>query len=420
MSVIGLVDANNFYCSVEAAFDPELQSRPIVVLSNNDGCVVSRNIEARMLKIPMGAPAFQIRPLLEKHNGVDLSSNYTLYDDLSLRFQTALEDFSPDIEHYSIDEVFMRMPVSNWRTLTETGRKMREQVRALTGVAVSVGFGETKTLAKIAIEIAKTSTRAGGLVDLVGSPYQDEALSRVAVADVWGVGARYSEALERKGIKTALDLRDADDKWIRKRMTVVGLRTVMELRGIQCIPFDVTPKVKQQLCVSRSFGAATDSLQDLRAAVAFFTSRVAEKLREQRLLAGELSVFVATDPFKHGPKYSGNACLSVAPKSDSTLELLPLSLKALGQVYREGVQIRKAGVMLNNLELADRASRRLWDMELYELHKRLMGVVDALNIRFGKDTLRCGLFPNSGAWRARFQRRSPDYTTDWLQLMTAH
>src|SRR5262245_56823535 len=218
------------------------------------------------------------------------------------------------------------MPLSSLRSLSETGREMRRQVRVLTGIPVSVGFGETKTLAKLAVEIAKKSAKAGGVLDLTGSPYQEEALSRVAVGDVWNVGPNYSAMLERAGIRTALVLRDADDEWIRKRMTVVGARIVQELRGVQCFPFIQTPKVKQQLCVSRSFGAATESLRDLRAAVAFFTSRVAEKLREHRLLAGELSVFLQTDRFKDVPQYENSAKLSIAPKSDSTLELLPLAL----------------------------------------------------------------------------------------------
>ncbi len=420
MAAIGLIDANNFYASVERAFDPALNDRPLVILSNNDGCVVARSPEARLLGIPMGAPIFQVRRLLDRNNGLALSSNYTLYDDMSWRFQTTLEDFTPDVERYSIDEVFVKMPLSCLRSLSETGREMREQVRALTGVPVSIGFAETKTLAKIAVEITRKSIQSDGVLDLTGSPYQEEALSRVAVGDVWGVGPRYSAMLERAGIRTALDLRNADDEWVRRRMTVVGLRTVQELRGVQRIPFEPTPKLKRQLCMSRSFGSATESLRELRAAVAFFTGRVAAKLREHRLLAGELSVFVTTDRFKDVPQYSNSARLSVAPKSDSTLELLPLALKGLHQVHREGFQIRKAGVILNDLELADSAPRRLWDAALYDLHKRLMAAVDALNTKFGKDTVRCGLFPDSGAWRTRFERRSPAYTTDWRQLMTAH
>src|SRR5262249_3814977 len=216
MSAIGLIDANNFYASVERAFDPALNDRPLVVLSNNDGCVVARSPEAKMMGIQMGQPIFQVRHLLERRNGVALSSNYGLYDDMSWRFQGILEDFTPDVEHYSIDEVFVKMPLSSLRTLAETGREMRDQVKALTGIPVSVGFGETKTLAKVAMEIAKKSARADGVLDLTSSPYQEEALSRVAVGDVWGVGPRYAAMLEGKGIKTALDLRNAEDAWIRK------------------------------------------------------------------------------------------------------------------------------------------------------------------------------------------------------------
>src|SRR5262249_45082591 len=381
---------------------------------------VSRSPEAKRLGIPMAAPVFQVRRLLERHNGVELSSNYSLYHDMSWRFQSCLEDFTPDIEHYSVYELFLKMPLSSLRSLSETGREMRRQVRALTGIPVSVGFGETKTLAKLAVELAKKSPRADGVLDLVRSPYQEEALSRVAVGDVWNVGPAYSAMLERSGIRTALELRDANDEWVRNRMTVVGARIVQELRGVQCFPFIQTPKVKQQLCVSRSFGSPTEKLQDLRAAVAFFTSRVAEKLREHRLLAGELSVFFHTDRFKDVPQYAASARLSIAPKSDSTLELLPLALKGLNQVYREGFAIRKAGVMLNDLDLADAAPRRLWDAALYELHRRLMAAVDSLNAKWGKDAVRLGVFPNSGAWRTRFGQRSPSYTTDWRQIMTAH
>jgi len=420
MSAIAVVDADNFYASAERAFDPALHDRPLVVLGNNDGITVSRSPEAKLLGIPMGAPIFQVRRLLDRNNGVALSSNYTLYHDMSWRFQSCLEDFTPDIEHYSVDELFLKMPLSSLRSLSETGREMRRQVRVLTGIPVSVGFGETKTLAKLAVEIAKKSAKADGVLDLTGSPYQEEALSRVAVGDVWNVGPNYSAMLARAGIRTALALRDADDEWIRKRMTVVGARIVQELRGVQCFPFIQTPKTKQQLCVSRSFGSPVADLQDLRAATAFFTARVAEKLREHKLLAGELSVFVTTDRFKDVPQYAASRSLAVAPKSDSTLELLPLALEGLNRIYREGFQIRKAGVILNDLELADSAPRRLWDVARYEIHKRLMATVDLLNAKWGKDAVRCGFFPNSGAWRTRFERRSSAYTTDWRQLMTAY
>ena len=417
---IGLIDANNFYASVEKVFDPALAGRPLVVLSNNDGCIVARSAEAKAIGIPMGAPIFEVRSLLEQHGGEALSSNYALYADLSWRFQTVFEDYTPEIEHYSIDELFVRMTGVTARSLDAVGRRMREEVRALTGVPVSVGFAETKTLAKIAVEIAKKSVRAGGVLDLTGSPYQSEALARVAVGDVWGVGPRYAAMLERHGIRTALELRQANDEWIRRRMTVAGLRTVHELRGVPCLPFEMTPRTRQMVSVTRSFGKATDDLDELRAAVAWFVSRAAEKLREHELLAGELTVFVATDRFKEGPQYANSVSLSVAPKSDSTLELLALALRGLARIHRPGFPIRRAGILLGALELSANVARRLWEQERYELHRRLMAAVDALNARFGKETVRCGLFPSTGVWQTRFEHRSPAYTTDWNQLMTAN
>lgn len=415
----GLIDANNFYASAERAFDARLSGRPVVVLSNNDGCVVARSKEAKQIGIPMGAPLFEVRNRLENYNAVILSSNYELYADMSWRFQTLLEDFSPDVEQYSIDEVFVKMPLSRYCTLTETGRQIREAVQALTGIPVSVGFGRTKTLAKIAIELAKTSAKTGGVLDLTDSPFLDTALSRIAVGDVWGIGSRRAAMLNKRGIDTALQLRDADDRWVRQQMTISGLRTVHELRGVVCYPVEPTPKIKQQMCCSRSFGQETDDPNELRAAVAFFTARVAEKLREHGLVAGELTVFVTTDRFKDAPQYSNAATMRIAPKSDSTIELLPLALNRLAKIYQPGFPIRKAGVLLDKLELASNAPRRLWDAVQYELHRRLMSAVDAINDRWGRDSIRCGLYPSAAVWQTRAERRSPAYTTNWKDIMTA-
>lgn len=420
MAVIALVDANNFYASTEQAFNPRWAGRPVVVLSNNDGCIVARSKEAKRIGIPMAAPLFEVRNILDRHNAVILSSNYALYADMSYRFQSALEFFSPDIEHFSVDEAFVQMPLSAYRTLTTIGREMRQQVFSLTGIPVSVGFARTKTLAKIAIELAKTSQRADGVLDLVDSPFMNQALERIEVADVWNVGRAYTELLKRNGIKNALQLRDADDEWIRQNMTVTGLRTVHELRGQPCFEFQPVPKVKKQLCSSLTFGEATDDLRELRAAIASFTARVGEKLREHRLLAGELVVFVTTDRFKTDvPQYSASHKLSIAPKTDSTLELLPLAMTGLDRIYRAGYGIRKAGVMLNRLELADSAPRRLWDSVQQELHRRLMMAADSINDRFGRESLRCGLWPSKGIWRMRAGNRSPEYTTDWRDVMVA-
>jgi DNA polymerase V len=416
---IGLVDANDYYTSAQVAFDPALAQRPVVVLSNNDGCIVSRNKLAKKLGVGMAVPLFEVRELLEKHHAVILSSNFELYSDLSWRFQGVLEEFTPDIEHYSIDEVFLRLPLCYQKSLVEIGHEMRFRVKALTGIPVSVGFARTKTLAKIAIEHAKKSEKANGVVDITDSRYQEVALERVPVVDVWGVGRRYSLMLETNGIRTALDLRNADDNWVRKKMTVKGLRTVYELRGIPCLPLQPTPAMKQRIGVLRSFGAASDSVQDIRAAIAHFTAKAAEKLRKNNLVAGSMAVYVMTDRYKEGPQYDNSVNIRVAPKSDSTLELLRLAMRGLEKIYPGGFQIRKAGTLLDALELAGKSPKRLWENEAYERQRRLMAAVDDLNDRYGGETVRCGLFPSSGVWRTRFERRSPNYTTDWSQIMVA-
>jgi len=352
-----------------------------------------------------------------RHGIEVLSSNYELYADMSWRFQSVLEDFSPDIEHYSIDEVFLKVPCRG--DLTETGHRIRETVRGLTGIAVSIGFAETKTLAKIAIELAKKSRKTGGVLDLTRSRYQKAALERVAAGDVWGIGPAYAAMLERNGIVTALELRDADDDWVRRRMTISGLRTVHELRGIACIPFEPTPKTRQMICVSRSFGRSVEDPSEVRAAVAWFTWRAAEKLRQSGLAAGRIAVFITTDRFSDEPQYSGSVTLEVAPRSDNTIELQALAMMALGKVFRNGFRIRKAGVLLSELELIDRIPLRLWEQQRYETQRRLMAAIDELNDRFGHETVRCGLYPLNGPWRTRFENVSPRYTTDWSQIMAA-
>src|SRR5262249_16495717 len=247
---------------------------------------------------------------------------------------------------------------------------------------VSVGVAETKTLAKAANYHAKRSEKAAGVLSLVRSPYKDLALARLPVDEVWGVGPRYTEMLRRHGIETALDLRDAPDEWVRERMTVVGLRTVTELRGTPCIPLEVTSPAKKLITVSRSFGAATASLDELRAAIAFYVARAAEKLRRQKLAAGTLTVFIETDRFKPGAQSAPAVTLNVAPKSESTWELRELAFSGLARIYRPGYDYRRAGVTLGALELADLVAKRLWADEWYERQRRLMAAIDLVNAKY--------------------------------------
>jgi DNA polymerase V len=414
--MIALVDCNSFYCSCERVFDAKLAGRPVVVLSNNDGCVIARTDEAKALGIAMGAPAFQIRDLIERHGVVVRSSNYELYGDMSSRVMDVLSDFTDELETYSIDEAFLGLDVGAKGSFTDLGREIRRKVLKHTGIPVSVGVAETKTLAKAANYHAKRSEKAAGVLSLVRSPYKDLALARLPIDRVWGIGTQYSRMLREQGIETALDLRDAPDDWVRARMTVVGLRTVKELRGETCIPLEVTSPAKKLITVSRSFGAATAGLNELRAAVAFYVTRVAEKLRRQKLVAGSLTVFIETDRFKPEPQYANSITMTVAPKSDSTIELRDLALSGLAKVFRTGFKFRRAGVTLGGLELVDRVTMRLWGNERYERHRRLMIAIDRINAKYGRDTVRCGLFRTDGAWRTRFAKRSPRYTTRWPEI----
>lgn len=418
-SAVALVDCNNFYASCERVFDARLIGRPVVVLSNNDGNIVARSNEVKALGIENGAPLFQSLPLLEEHDAAILSSNYALYGDMSHRVMTVLGDFTDEMETYSIDEAFLRLHINPRESFAELGREIRRRVLKHTGIPVSVGIAETKTLAKIANHHAKRSAKTKGVLDLVRSPYQELALSRVPVASVWGIGSRYAQMLELNGIKSALDLRNAPDAWVRDKMTVVGLRLVQELRGVPCLPLEITPPAKKLLTVSRSFGSATDSVEEVRAAVVFYVSRAAEKLRRQKLAAGSLTVFIETDRFKQEPQYSNAVTLAIAPKSDSTMELRELALSGLAKIFRAGFRYRRAGVTLNGLEFADRLTKRLWEDDCYERHRRLMAAIDRLNGKFGRDTVRCGLFPSEGVWRTRFSQRSPRYTTCWDEIMIA-
>jgi len=422
-AAIGLVDCNNFFTSCEQAFNAALTNRPVIVLSNNDGNVIARSKEAKALGIKMGEPVFKVRGLIEKYGVEVFSSNYELYGDMSARVMEILSDFTPEIEIYSIDEAFIRMEAfvsldpSNGGSLPDQGHAIREKIRRWTGIPVSVGIATNKTLAKVANFFAKRSDKAKGCLDLTDSPYLDLALERLPIGEVWGVGPRYAQLLINHGIGNARQLRDAPDDWIRKQMTIVGLRTVQELRGIRCLPLETTAATRKSITVSRSFGNSVESLDDLRAAVAYYVSRAAEKLRRESLAAGMINVFIETDRFRPEPQYSNSVTLEVAPKTDSTPELREMAFKGLVAIFRAGYRYKKAGVLLSDLVPADTLTLPLWDREQSERMKRMMTAVDELNGKFGRDAVRCGMFALKGRWSTRVGQRSPRYTTRWGELM---
>jgi len=416
MPLFALVDCNNFYVSCERVFNPKLASKPVIVLGNNDGIVVARSNEAKALGIPMGVPAFKFQPLIRKHDVQVFSSNYALYGDMSQRVMETLQQFSPEVEVYSIDEAFLNLSGFTHTNLTDYSRTIRSTVRQWTGLPVSVGIAETKTLAKIANHVAK---KADGVCDLSAWQDRDSLLAGVPVEEVWGIGPNHARRLKQHRITTALALRNADNQWIRKQMGVVGLRTVQELRGISCLPLEQCPPPKQGITCSRAFGRPVTTLAEMREAVAFYTARAAEKLRGEHLAASALTVLLTTNPFKDEPQYGNALTLRLPVATDATPELLRVALQGIEAIYRDEYRYKKAGVMLLGLVPVGKVQANLFDHADRERSKRLMRAVDSVNARDGADTVRFAASGLTQHWRTRFMKRSQAYTTRWDELITA-
>ena len=417
MQAIGLIDCNNFYVSCERVFQPRLRKRPVVVLSNNDGCVIARSNEAKALGLKMGTPLFKAQHLVEEYDVAVYSSNYILYGDMSHRVMEALQEFTPEVEVYSIDEAFMGLDDKDDQPFHSCGVNIREKVLQWTGIPVSVGIAQTKTLAKVANNLAKKDAKLQGVFDLTPIDVQTEALEQTSVGEVWGVGPAYSKLLKAAGITTARKLRDADRRWIRQRMTVVGARIVEELRGISCLPLEQCPQQKKSITCSRSFGLPVESLEELREAVAVYMSRAAERLRRGKLAAGVVTVFINTNRFSTEPQYGNSITSELAYSTDSTKELLEWALKGLAQIYRSGYRYKKAGVMLNHLVPADQLSMRFFDDAAFERSRSVLKAVDEINRRHGRDTVRFGIAQPKGRWQTKSLRRSQNYTTNLREVL---
>jgi DNA polymerase V len=412
-----LIDGNNFYASCEAVLDPAVIGRPLVVLSNNDGCIVSRSAEARALGIPMGSPFFKVRGELERHGVIVRSSNYGLYADMSARLMASLERWVEDLEVYSIDEAFGRLHRPGDRDggdLTVWGQDLRREVRRHLGLPVAVGIAPTKVLAKIANRIAKRDRARRGVFDLGAAGATDPWLAGIPVEDVWGIGRRLSRWCRLRGIADARALRDMPCGELRRRCGVVGLRLQQELRGHSCLPLASAPPPKQETCVSRSFSTPVRSCGALREAVATYLCRAAEKLRRQRQRAGAVTVFVRSSPFDGTDFYSNAATATLPLPSDDTAVLLNAALPLANRLFRPHKPLQKAGVLLQDLQPFERLQHHLL-APLPEAEQRrreaLMATVDGLNRRFGSGTVQwaaCGLRP---AWRMRRSRLSRAATT---------
>lgn len=416
MQAVALIDCNNFYVSCERLFQPKLNGRPVVVLSNNDGCVVSRSNEAKALGIEMGVPLFQIRAEVEKHRIQVYSSNYTLYGDLSARVHDAISNFSPEIENYSIDEAFAKLEVNRYsKPLLEYGSEIRQSVKRWTGIPTSVGIGPTKTLAKVASRVAKKLE--GGVFDICDVSVGDEILSRTHVVDIWGINIRTAKKLKKYGIETARQLRDMDLRTGRKELTVVGARLIEELRGHSCLELEMVEPVKKTICCSRSFAGEVKTKSEMTESIINHLSTAAEKMRRQHLITNAVSLFIETNLFKAKGLYSNSVTVKVNP-TDSTRELISLVMRMLDAIYKPGFGYRKSGVILLGLQPATSETKRLFDEDRYLRDKGLMATLDAINCKHGRSTVRFGMpAKHHKSWQMARNHLSPQYTTDIEQIL---
>jgi len=423
--LVALVDSNNFYVSCERLFAVALRNRPALVLSNNDGCVVARSNEVKKF-IKMGTPLFKIRHLVEQHDIQIFSSNYALYADVSNRVMHALSDFSPQLEVYSIDEAWLSLTHVEQAYLRDYGHTIRNTVMQRVGIPVSVGIASTKTLSKIATEIVKKHADYRGVLDLVSLSEQelDLYLASVPIEDVWGIGPQYARFLHDHRVITARHLKYADQDWIRKHLTVVGERTVLELRGIACLPIETRAKPKKAIMNAKSFGRPIEHLEELEQAVATYTARAAEKLRKQGSVTSHISVFLHTNSFRPDqPQYANSATRTMLFPTAFTPTLIGHALSLLRGIYQQGYIYKKAGVLFTRIRPEERIQGDLFgefSLMQYEKQARLSRSIDLINKTCGTDTLFFGAQGLTRGWQMRQERKSPHYTTRWPDLLEAY
>jgi len=414
-----LVDCNNFYASCERVFDPRLEQRPIVVLSNNDGCVIARSNEAKALGIAMGEPAFQKEEVYAKHNVAVFSSNFALYGDMSQRVMRTLAQHSAAMEIYSIDEAFLECGGLTADGLDRFGSQLRKTVKQWTGIPVSIGVAPTKTLAKVANHVAKRLPDNSGVCVLEKDETIEYCLKKLPVEKLWGVGQRYALFLRSWGINTAWDLRRMPEGWVKDNMTVVGLRLQKELKGEPCIPMEHNPQKKKEICTSRSFGTMVTELDELKQAVSMYATRCSEKLRAQNSCTNLVEVFLHTNPCRPDlPQYKNVRFVRLPVASNSTLSIVQAALRGLRSIYRAGYQYKKAGVIVSGLVPSNTIQYNLFHSTDEDRHMRLMNAMDTVNDREGRDILRVAEQGFDRRWTLRQERLSPCYTTRWADFMT--
>lgn len=417
--MLALVDVNNFYVSCERAFDVKLHKRPVVVLSNNDGCVVSRSNEAKALGVKMGQPWFQMRDLAKEHGIVGMSSNYTLYGDMSRRVMSILGEMAPRQEIYSIDECFLDL--TGIRDREALARVMRLRVLQWTHLPVCVGIAPTKVLAKLANHCAKKGLAGSGGVCDFGAMNQSaltQVLAGIEVGEAWGIGRKLSGHLTGGGIRTVAALRDADAATLRDKFGVVMERIIRELRGDPCLALDEPPEPRQEITSSRSFGRHVKTYDELREAVMTYAARAGEKLRSDGSVTSAIRVFVMTNPHKKTPQYNRQVRIGFSSPTDDVVTISKAAVTGLRDIWRDGFIYNKAGVILTDLRPSTQRQSTLFeDVTTREKRGRMNEAIDTLNVRYGRGTIALAGAGIQKRWKLKAEMRSPPYTTDWDRLL---
>ncbi|GBL32677.1 protein UmuC [Methylophilaceae bacterium] len=418
MKSIALIDVNNFYVSCERVFNPKLEDKPVVVLSNNDGCAISRSNEAKELGIKMGTPWFKLKEFAKQENVSALSSNYTLYLDMSHRVMTLLSKFSPDQEVYSVDESFLDLTSFKSKDLIKYGQQIKTKIKQWTGLPVSIGIGSTKTLSKLANHIAKKNPSFKGVCNLnvMDEDTLETWMSHFPVSDVWGVGRSLAPKLNQLGIISVLDLKHADPDYIRQQFSIVLEKTVRELNGVMCIELKDIEEPNKEIIVSRSFGRRVRDKQELIEAVTSYTTRAAERMRKQNSVATSLYIYIRTSPHNDKKQYANGVNIPLFQPSDDTIVLTNAALLGLDYIYREGFDYQKAGITLCNLTSKHKVQGNLFSNTISNSRMRVM---DTINQRW-KGKLRLGSEGITKEWEMKANFKSRNYTTNWDQLIIAH
>jgi len=413
---IALIDCNSFYVSCERLFNPKIRNKPVVVLSSNDGCIISRSNEAKVLGIKMGEPYFKAKDIIVKNNVHVFSSNYSLYGDLSRRVMRTLKRFNSEIEIYSIDEAFLDLSNFPDEEIENIGKEIRGIVLQWTGIPTSIGIAKTKTLSKVANHIAKKTK--SGVVSLIEVKDIDPILEKVEVNDIWGVGKQLTKFFIKNGINNAKQLKNMPNNWIKRKSNVLSSRTAMELRGISCVDLETTSSKRKSCVVSRSFAKKVERLQELQESIASYCLNAAEKIRSESLITKSITVFIRTSPFQNQfACYSNSKTIDLPIATDNSIEIVKTALAGLKDIFKNGYRYQKVGIMLSGLS-DSQESKNLFSSIKDNKIKNLMNTIDSTNYKFGRSTLSLASAGLNKKWNVKKQHSSKIDTTDFNFLPT--